>query len=336
MGGNHRADVGAGKQWVAAHQFLRQADEVLAKTRVDRRLDQQALSADAVLPRRPEGPGQATVDGGRKVAVRHDDHRRIAAQVHGELLQAGRAGNLLAGDEAASKGNHPHLTAGDQGLAQFRAAGGDGDHRLGQPGLNQIRDQFDGRQRRQLRRFENHRVAAGNGRTELVRHQIQWIVVRGDRDDQAQRLAGEPALARLGALIGIERHHFPGIAPGLFGRKFEGVDAAFELFFRLFEGLAGFVDNQPGKCRGIAFDVQGGLFENACPTMTRQCGAGLRTAATLHQQLRNLRCTNIRYGPDNGPVKGVEDFDVRRHGSQRKTRSFHRRSPSCAQQTDGC
>ncbi len=195
---------------------------------------------------------------------------------------------MFAGDEAAGEGDHPHVAGGDQGFAQFRAAGGDGDHGFRQAGGDQVRHQFEGRQRCQLGRFEDHRVAASDGRAEFVGDQVQRVVVGGDGDDQAQGFTGEPALARFGAFVGIERYDFTGVALGFFGGELEGVDAAFDFFFRLFEGLAGFVDDQPGEGFGVAFDVQCRVFEDAGAAMTWECGTGACAAAAGLEQVRDF------------------------------------------------
>jgi hypothetical protein len=66
----------------------------------------------------------------------------------GELLQAGRAGNGLAGGESAGEGHHAHVGSGDDRGGDVGIAVNDGDDLLGQAGLDEGVDQPECRQRR--------------------------------------------------------------------------------------------------------------------------------------------------------------------------------------------
>ncbi|MDT4844421.1 hypothetical protein FQZ97_783790 [compost metagenome] len=136
--GDHRPHVSLAAARVARHQRLAQRYESLTEGFVDRRLHENALGADAVLPRGPEGAGDAGFDRGLQLAILKYQHWRVTAQVHRQFLQAGVAGDALASDEAAGEGDHPDLTGSGERLAQLCTAGGDGDDGLRQAGFAQV------------------------------------------------------------------------------------------------------------------------------------------------------------------------------------------------------
>ncbi|MCY1539166.1 hypothetical protein D9M68_747380 [compost metagenome] len=136
--GDHRTHVSLATTWVARHQPLAQRHEALTEGFVDRCLHEDTLRADAVLPRRPEGAGDAGFDRGLQLAILKYQHWRVTAQVHRQLLQSSVAGDALASDEAAGEGDHPDLTGSGERLAQLCTAGGDGDDGLRQAGFAQV------------------------------------------------------------------------------------------------------------------------------------------------------------------------------------------------------
>ena len=227
-----------------------------------------------------------------EVGVVHDDDRGVAAQVHGELLQAGRAGDGLAGGEPAGEGHHAHVGGGHDRGADVGIAVDDGDDLLGQAGLDEGVDQAQRGQRRQRGRFEDDRVAAGDGRAELVGDQVERVVERGDGGDDAQRFAGEPALPVLRALIGVEGDDLAGVAPCLGRGQGQGVDRAGDFLAGLGDGLAGLADDQLGEGLGAPLDQAGGAFQDRSPGGAGQRGRGAAPAPGLLQDAADGACVD--------------------------------------------
>ena len=86
--------------------------------------------------------------------------------------------------------------------------------------------------------LQDDRVAGRDGRAELVRDEVERVVVGGDREDDAERLPREPAAPVLGTLERVERDHLAGVRPRRLGRERERGDRTTHLFAGLADGLA--------------------------------------------------------------------------------------------------
>ena len=169
--------------------------------------------------------------------------------------------------------------------------------------------QFQRRQRRHRRGFENHRVAAGDGRSELVRDQVEGVVEWGDREDDSDRHPLEVATAFLTAREAVEGDRFAEQALGLFAGDGQGVDAASGLTSRLancFRSLAGDGDGEVLEivrhdCRGFEEDL-------------RALVGGHRAGHAASGIGRGERGFDIGFGGggdgvDQGVVEGVANVD---------------------------
>src|SRR5206468_11347908 len=92
---------------------------------VDAGRRQDALRGDAHLARvRVAGGGDR---GGDlvQVRVRHHDHRRVRAELHGHPLDAGRLADVLADVAAAGERDLAHASVSDQQVADLPARAGE-------------------------------------------------------------------------------------------------------------------------------------------------------------------------------------------------------------------
>ncbi len=104
---------------------------------------------------------------------------------------------MLAGGRGAGEGDLVDVRVCDQRLARLVTTSGDHvDHAVGQVGTGEQLGQAQGAQRRRLRRLEDHRVARGQGRSELAGELPHRAVPAPDDAHHAQRL-----LARVGKAV---------------------------------------------------------------------------------------------------------------------------------------
>ena len=143
------------------------------------------------------------------IGVIQYDHRAVGAKLHGHALEPGRARDGLAHLGAASETDFAHARIGTDRLAQFAARAGDtGDGFLRQPGLEQQLHKFQCRERSIAGGFEEHGVAAGNGRPDFVRHEVERKVEGRNRRHDAARYAQGKSQLTDAARGGIQRHGF--------------------------------------------------------------------------------------------------------------------------------
>ncbi|MCY1359625.1 hypothetical protein D9M69_462070 [compost metagenome] len=160
--GDHRADLGLRVLRVADDQALGAGGELGDELVVHRFLDEDPAACGAALAVQGEDGEQRGVQGAVEVGVVEDQHRRLAAQLHGVLLQAGGLHDLAAGGGAAGEGDRAHVRVTDQGVARGGAVTlHHVQHAFGDAGFQGQTAQFVGGQRRQLAHLQHGGVAQG-------------------------------------------------------------------------------------------------------------------------------------------------------------------------------
>ncbi len=187
---------------ITKRQRLRVLDESIDVVVVDVLHHVEALGGGADLPGvQIRGPG-AAAGGDPEVIGRGDvgadDEWVLATHLEVDPRDALGAGQRhpLAGRDRAGEGDAVDALVGGQRRARLAGAGDDVDDAVGQ--VVKQRSQGQGRERRQLRRLADDRVAGGQRRGELPAEQQQRVVPGDDAADHAERvLDDQRQLARL-------------------------------------------------------------------------------------------------------------------------------------------
>src|SRR6185437_1222816 len=221
------------------HAQLRDRVHELAREGfVHRSLDQQAIGAHAGLAAVAVLAGDGAGDRGVEVRVLENDERRIAAELHGELLH--RTGalrhELLADGGRAGEGDLADRRVGGELAADGRGidAGDHIEHAGRDPGTRGERRRGERRVRRLARRLHDYAAAGGERRSRLARDHRQWKIPRRDGGDDADRLSQYEQ-----ASVGLMRGYDVAIeAFALLGEPFDEGGAVSDLTLGFRERLA--------------------------------------------------------------------------------------------------
>ena len=74
------------------------------------------------------------------ICVSHDDHRRVAAEIHGQFLQTCRGGYALSRAKAARERDHTNRARRDDRLTEIAVADCHAQDIVGEPGCLKRRD----------------------------------------------------------------------------------------------------------------------------------------------------------------------------------------------------
>ncbi len=177
----HRPHLRGDIELAAGGQSLHHGRQHAQKVRVDPAVRQHALGGDADLPRirvTRGGHGRGHLV---QVGVRHHDYRAVGTQLHGDLLDARHPADVLAHLAAAGKSDLANPAVGHQRIANLAARAGQALNALGRKaGLDQDLRQLEPRQWRVRSGLDDHRVAPGDGRADLVAQQVEREVERAD------------------------------------------------------------------------------------------------------------------------------------------------------------
>ena len=170
-------------------------------------------------------------------------------------------------------------------------------HALGQPGVDEARRQRQRGQRGVAGRLEDDRVPGRQRRRDLVQHQQRREVERGDRDDDADRLAdGEADLVEARARVRVQRQGVAVELGALERREPDEVARAACLRRRLGDRLAVLGADRRGDLRGALVGERGGPQQDPHPLVGGGAPPGHRAAlGRLQGEL------DVRPGPPWGP-----------------------------------
>ena len=185
-----------------------------------------------------------------------------------------------------------------------------GDRQGREPRLEQNLDQLESRQRRVAGRFEQHCVPRGQRRPNLVRHQVEREVERGNGGHDAtwnpQREA-QPAGTRRGP---VEGHHFAAEAAGLVGRVIERLAGAGRLESSFRQDLAFFLADDLGQFRLAVVQQLHRPAENRAAFTARE---GPHLAGPLAQRLDgegDIVPRGLRDRVEHLSIEGADHLDL--------------------------
>jgi hypothetical protein len=141
-------------------------DKALDETVADRAVDEDAGAVGADLAGGVEIAEHGAADGVLDIGVLEDDQRRLAAKLHGDMTQAfGRARiDLAAGRHRACQRHLGDARIGGQRRADIAVALHDIEQAGGRTRIDKDLGELERRERRHLRRLEDHGIAAGQRR----------------------------------------------------------------------------------------------------------------------------------------------------------------------------
>ena len=243
------------------------------------------------------GEARELEDGGDllEVGVVEDHHRRLAAELEVDALQAlgGGPGDDLAGADVAGDRDHADLRmAHEAGADRFAVAGDDVEDAGGEDVGGELGEAQRG-ERRLLRRLEDHRVAGGQRRADLPDRHHQRVVPRRDRGDDAHRLAaGERGVAGEVLAGGLALHAARGA-----GEEAQVVDQERDLALGEPVRLADVRGLEEGELVGVRLDpvgelqqhpgaLAGGAVEPALEGVMRGVDGALDVLGAAHRHLR--------------------------------------------------
>ncbi len=210
-GGDQGGDVGGFVERVAHHQGLDVGHQGFGELVGDRGVHQDPLGADAALAGMAE-PGH--LDLRRRnlpVAVRFDDARGVVAQFQPHPLARCPSTDAPAHVGRTGEGDQGDVGVVDDGIAHRGAASGDDLQIAGRQTalVDEHPGQGEAAEGCLAGRLEHHGAPGGDRRADLVHHQVEGEVERGDGADNADgNPQGEAELALTGR-DRVEGDHLP-------------------------------------------------------------------------------------------------------------------------------
>ncbi len=202
-GGDHGAKGGFGIERIAQLGILQALCQAGDDCVLDALLHKHAGAVGADLTGGIEVAEDDPRDGIFDIGIIKDNHRGFAAQLHRYRADAfgGSGIDLAAGGHGAGERDFGHAVIGDQAVADLAHALNDVVKPCGQACLMQDLGDFEGGERRRLRRLENQRVAAGQGGRAFPASDLCRVIPRSDAGAEAQRLA--PSVDEIAAQIDV-------------------------------------------------------------------------------------------------------------------------------------
>ena len=328
--GDHRADLGLRVLGVAHDQALGSRREFGDKLRVDAFLDKDPAASGATLAVEGEDREQCGVEGAFQVGVFKNQHRRLAAQFHGVLFQAGALHDFLTGGGAAGKGNRPHVRVAHQCITGGGAVALDHiEHAIGNPGFHRQAPQFIGGQRRQLRHLQHRRIAQRQARRGLPGGGHERHVPRRHQPAHAYRLVQGVVEHLVVHRVGVAVH-----AGADFSEEIEVVRGTRDQHvLGLMDRQAGVQGFQLGQVGHVLFDQLTQFAHQACALFGWRIGPLGKRRLGRRYRLRNFfgaAAGHFADGLAGGRVvvdKGVFAFDLTAvdpvfdHGAQASLRA---------------
>ncbi|ENN86115.1 hypothetical protein RHSP_32539 [Rhizobium freirei PRF 81] len=199
--GDHRADLRCLVHRVADEHSVGAGLQALQEFGLDLAVDKDAGAVGADLAGRIEIAEHRAADGAVDIGIVEDDQRRLAAELHGDMLEVagGRSRHLAARRHGAGQRHLRHIRMVDEQRPGLAVALDDIVKALGQAGFDKDFSNLQRAERRVFRRLEYHGVAGDEGRRALPAGDLLRIVPCADADADAERHAlgiGEVAAER--------------------------------------------------------------------------------------------------------------------------------------------
>ncbi|MNF49447.1 hypothetical protein D3C84_307180 [compost metagenome] len=177
--GDHRADLGFRILRVANDQAFGASGKFGDELRINAFLDEDPATGGAAFAVQREDGEQRRVQRAFQVRVFENQHRRLAAQLHGVLFQACGLHDLFAGSGAAGERNRTYIGVPNQRMPRCGAITlNDVEDTVGNARFDGQATQFIGGQWRQFRHFQHSGIAQCQARRGLPgrRHErhVPW------------------------------------------------------------------------------------------------------------------------------------------------------------------
>jgi hypothetical protein len=236
-----------------------------AKVNVEILVDQDALHRDAALTGVPEGrygdpPGQILQIA--ILGIRLDHHRGVATQLEGDASAPRQLLQPPAHVHGTSEGDQGESVVSGEPLGVGPTRGDDGERALGQTGIGQDLGQEQGRGGRLGGRLAHHRTARGHGWRELVGHEVEREVERGDGQHRPHRHPADERCATGGRRVARQVRGLDFRVSGDERRFGQAVRAAIGLDPGEENGLAGLLADDPGQFLATFADPGRGALED--------------------------------------------------------------------------
>ena len=247
---------------------------------------------------------------GLPVAVGLDDDRRVVAELEPDRLRAARA-------------RIAHPTSGEP-VKVMKATSGWSTMALptvppppvttlscsaGRPHSSMSRSARAMAEKRRLaRRLQHDGAPRGDGRRQLVGHEVEREVERADGAHDSDRQAEREAELALPRGRRVERHHLAGQLAGLGGRELERAHGPLGLDPRRLDRLGRLVGDRAAELLGPLGEEGGGPVEDLGPLPRRERAFVQRGLGGGDGPLDVGRGAG-RHGPDDGAVVGRVHLD---------------------------
>ena len=290
--GDQRAEVGVRVHRVTGLDVLACAlQQALDKARVEVLVHKHPGTVGADLALGVEVTHHGGGDGVLQVRVVENDQRRLATQFHGHVFQRRRGGghHLLAGAHLTGERHLGNLRVMGQPLANFSSALHHVEHARRHTGFDKDFRQLHRAHGRFFGGFEDHGVAAGQGRGRLPAGDLDRIVPGTNARTDAQRLP--PGVIEIAPQILLVT--FDGRRQA--GKELNGIGTGHHI--HSFRFLPGFTGITHFHCRQlvVALAEQGHRFQQNAAALNGGCGgplgktgAGALDGGLLHRLIRHF------------------------------------------------
>ena len=208
-------------------------------------------------------PDRAAFGGEFGVGVGENNARRIGAEFKRHFFNTGGARDLFADCVTSGERYLAHARILAQRFADRAAAAGYAlQCAVGRSGFNKYLGKFEGGKRRGGGRFENHRVADGEGGRDFVQHEQDRKIKRRDGDDNAARFRQCDAefVVRGRNGEGVQRQGFAAQVCAFKGGEAQNLRGAIGFAARFGDGFADFGDHYLREFFGALLAQIGGAF----------------------------------------------------------------------------
>ncbi len=285
--GHEGAHVGGGIQGVTHLQPTHCLHEQLGEVVEHVAVDVDPLHRVAALTVVGEPSTEALARRQVEIGIAMYQVGRVAAQLEENPPHPRRPQHRLTGFPAAGEGDEAHRRVLHQRLCDLRPARDHVDEAGGQTGLVEDLRQPQRGEAGGRGRFDDHGVAGSHPRTQLVRHQIERGVERGDGGYHPDRLAhavGEEALPIGG---GIRRVELPAQGLGRSRRRPQRPGHPAGLTEGVLDDLARRPRDDLRQFRDGLLCQVGGAAEDCGAFVDRQLGGGRRRGRGAADRLRD-------------------------------------------------
>ena len=345
FGGDERTHFDAGAGAVADGQVARAFDEKIEQRAGGFANGDENAAGETPFARRSEGRADDGFDGFRHVGVGHDDEMVLGAAERLDALAFGGGGGIdVAGDgRRADERDGADERVTEKGVDGFLAAVNQAEDAGRDAGFVKQFGGEGGRERDFFRRFQDERVAAGDGERVHPHGHHRGEVEGRDAGADADGLADGVAVDVAGDVVERIAHHEAGHAAG----DFDHLDGAADFGAGVFDGFAVFRGERLGHALVVFFEERFIAIEDldalddgdGTPLEIRRVGGDDGAVDVLRRRERDVGEDGAGGGIGDGmngaadgplPVAGAKKRQLARGGGRGDHDSFYGTSGGAA------